>query len=135
MREAPGADTLRVGSRMAYILIVEDDSELSEVTAELLRLDGHEVAVAPNGLAGLHSMAKRPPNLVVVDLMMPMMSGIEMLDHLRRWTKLPKIPVVIVTAMPDLVRDQAHLLHHVVIRKPYAHGALTEAVKRLLLKK
>lgn len=117
---------------MAYILIVEDDSELSEVTAELLRSDGHEVAVAPNGLAGLHSMAKRPPQLVVVDLMMPMMTGVEMLDHLRRWTKLPKIPVVIVTAMPEMVRDQAHLLHHVLLRKPFAPGALTEAVNRLL---
>jgi CheY-like chemotaxis protein len=115
-----------------YILIVEDDGDISEVTSEILESEGYEVAVVPDGLAGLHSIARRPPDLIIADLMMPMMTGVEMLGHLRRWSKVKQLPTIVMTAMPEMIRDELDASRTVVLVKPVRHGALLEAVQKLL---
>lgn len=66
------------------ILVVEDERNIALGLQANLEVDGYEVTVAPTGEAALHSAATRPPDLVILDLMLPGMDGYEVLDTLRR---------------------------------------------------
>lgn len=81
------------------ILVVEDDSDIRETLQQVLELEGYRVATAANGHEGLAALETgERPSLILLDLMMPVMSGAEMLDHLRTDERLADIPVVVVTA-------------------------------------
>ena len=77
------------------ILVVEDDPTLSEVVEKYLRREGYEVAVESHGDAGLSRALEWEPDLVVLDLMLPGMDGLEVCQRLHRSTP---IPVVMLTA-------------------------------------
>jgi CheY-like chemotaxis protein len=84
------------------ILLVDDDADIREamqMTLELL-LDyrPHEVITASNGAEALDELRRGPPDLVLLDLMMPIMSGSELLEVMRRDESLRDVPVVIVSA-------------------------------------
>jgi len=115
-----------------FVLIVEDDLDFSQIVEEILVSEAYEVAVAPNGLAGLHTIAKRRPDVIIVDLMMPMLSGIEMLRHLRRWSKIRRVPTIIATAMPETLRDEEDLPYDLVLAKPFRREVLVDAMLRML---
>ncbi|MGD9796446.1 MAG: response regulator transcription factor [Acidimicrobiia bacterium] len=78
-----------------HILVIEDDPHLSEVVARYLQREGFDVAVEPNGAVGLQRALDDRPALVVLDLMLPGLDGLEVLRRLRRVTQLP---VVLLTA-------------------------------------
>ena len=118
---------------MAEILIVDDDYDLVDVLLELLRDEGHTVSSVPNGLAALHVLGRRPPDLMILDMMMPMMAGPEVLDQLRAMRARGRIPcVVVITAMPDLVPTGPDVVHHAVLRKPLNADHLLATIRRLL---
>jgi CheY-like chemotaxis protein len=82
------------------VLVVDDDQAIREVIAEVLRDEGYEVVCAENGVQALDELRKdHPPNLVLLDLMMPVMSGWEVLEQLQSDDHLAQIPVVVVSAM------------------------------------
>jgi two-component system response regulator CpxR len=94
---APLRDRLRQRVR---VLVVDDDDATREVIAELLRDEGYEVACAENGVAALREIRmEHSPDLVLLDLMMPVMSGWEVLEQLQESDRLSQIPVVVVSAM------------------------------------
>ncbi len=77
---------------MASILVVEDDPASARYLALVLREEGHEVRCVENGCLGLLAAEERLPDLVVTDLRMPEMNGLELLAHLQeRWKALPVI--------------------------------------------
>lgn len=116
---------------MPYILLVEDDTDLVEVTADTLRDHGCEVSIAMNGLAGLHSLVRRPADLVLLDIMLPIISGLEMLQEVRADPAMREIPVVLVTAMRELVPpDGPDALHDAVLPKPFLRDDLLRVVDR-----
>jgi DNA-binding NtrC family response regulator len=78
------------------ILIVEDENVLRESLAELLEGEGYEVVQAANGREGYDRTVERPFDLVLSDVRMPEMDGMELLQHLR--TLAPETPVIMVTA-------------------------------------
>jgi two-component system, OmpR family, response regulator CpxR len=82
------------------VLVVDDDQAIREVIAEVLRDEGYEVLCAENGLQALRELHKEHhPDLVLLDLMMPVMSGWEVLEELQADAELSRIPVVVVSAM------------------------------------
>ena len=81
---------------MARVLVVEDDVTVREVVVSYLRAAGHDVAEAADGVAGLELMARSPADLVVLDLMMPGIDGLEVCRRLRR---AGDVPVVMLTAL------------------------------------
>lgn len=83
------------------ILVVEDEESARETLIEVVEMAGCSAIGAANGAEGLHLMAKRRPCLVIVDLFMPVMSGFDMLDAMRRQPDLAVVPVVISTSAPD----------------------------------
>ena len=83
---------------MARILVVEDERDLRQVLAYNLRDAGHDVSLAAEGNKGLELAAEQPPDLVLLDLMLPDMSGLEVCRALKADPLTRHIPVVMLTA-------------------------------------
>jgi DNA-binding response OmpR family regulator len=84
---------------MTRILVVEDEPDLARGLADNLELDGYAVEIANTGEDGLAAAGRARPDLVVLDLMLPYMSGFEVLEELRR--KYPQLPVLILSARAE----------------------------------
>lgn len=77
------------------ILVVDDEERILNFLSTKLKASGYEVFTAPNGVKGLEQLQAQEPNLVVLDLLMPKMDGLEMLKQLRTFSP---VPVIILTA-------------------------------------
>jgi len=80
------------------ILVVDDDQDNVTIAREILLSRGFEVRVAYNGPSALASVEQQRPDLVLLDVMMPQMSGMEVLDRLRANPATAGVPVILVTA-------------------------------------
>jgi CheY-like chemotaxis protein len=90
---------------VARILVIDDDSDIREVVGEALTYAGYEVATARDGREGLAACRSFHPDLILLDLMMPGVSGWEFRAAQQRDPALAAIPVVVVTALghdPDI---------------------------------
>jgi len=114
------------------VLIVDDEFGLADITAEILTEAGYDVALAINGKLGLASLATRPADLVLTDLMMPVMDGPEMIRRMRADPNLAEIPTILMTALPEAIPSGAGALHDAVLVKPYSIVELLETMRRLL---
>jgi CheY-like chemotaxis protein len=85
---------------MADVLLVEDEPDLRDLMERLLRGGGHDVRPAPDGRAALAEMTRCVPDVVLLDLAMPVMDGAAMLEALRSYVRFRDVPVVVVTALP-----------------------------------
>ena len=82
----------------ALILVVDDNQDNVNIAREILLSRGFEVRVAYNGQSALASIEQQCPDLVLLDIMMPQMSGMEVLDRLRANPSTASVPVILVTA-------------------------------------
>jgi CheY-like chemotaxis protein len=122
----------------ARILHVEDDPSLQNlVRAALEHLGGHEVRSAADGQQALDAVRDFAPQLLLLDLDLPGISGIDTLRALRRCDGLGDVPVIFLTAAADpQVFDDLRLLGvQEVLRKPFRPRLLVEAIARVLKEK
>lgn len=82
---------------MAKILLIEDDPALVKALGEFLSLAGYEVASALDGEAGLALARTERPDLILLDLILPRLPGIEVLKELRKDPELAAVPVIVLT--------------------------------------
>ena len=87
---------------MSYLLVVDDNEDMRLMVREVLTSAGHEVQLAPDGLTALAAIQEREPDLLVLDLIMPGMSGIEVCRALKRNPFTARIPVLMLTARGDI---------------------------------
>ena len=90
------------------ILIVEDDSNIRELLSLYLEQEGYHIETAQDGAEGLRNLKRTHPDLVLLDLMMPVMDGTQMMRELRTFSQTP---VIILTAKGE-VFDKVALLEH-----------------------
>jgi CheY-like chemotaxis protein len=109
------------------ILVVDDERDICDMTAEALALDGHRVLTASNGQMALEQARRNRPDLIVLDLMMPVMNGWEFLEAQREDPDLGSVPVIVDTASSETQVDGAA----VILRKPFDVDTLLAAVARL----
>ncbi|MGH7238194.1 MAG: response regulator transcription factor, partial [Candidatus Saccharimonadales bacterium] len=83
----------------AKILLVEDDTTLSEIYRARLQAEGYEILSAPDGENALAIAVKEHPDLIISDVMMPKISGFDMLDILRRTDGVKDTKVIMMTAL------------------------------------
>ena len=83
---------------MPTVLVVEDDDDTRRLEQSLLECSGFEVRTAINGQEGLRELRERPPSVIVLDLMMPVMDGLTFLKERERDPEMRRIPVLCVTA-------------------------------------
>jgi CheY-like chemotaxis protein len=79
------------------VLIVEDDNFVAEVYSTKLLEMGHEVIITQNGEEGLNMLKENLPDLILLDIIMPVMGGIEMLEEIKKREEWKKIPVILLT--------------------------------------
>lgn len=83
------------------ILIVDDDHNFIEVYSTYLSQAGFDISTANDGQQALSKILTSPPSLILLDIMMPILNGFELLERLCEWPKLNEIPVIIMTNLDD----------------------------------
>lgn len=121
---------------MASILSIEDDADLQQALGMALYNAGYEVHYAFQGKDGLDKILSLHPDLVLLDLMLPMMSGLDILKETRARPELRDIPVIVITALADdenkLERDLRNQGDVKYLRKPFQLGELIGLIARAL---
>ncbi len=103
------------------VLVVEDDPSVRGLLHTLLTAEGYDVVTASDGLAGLVKASSQRPALILLDVMMPDLGGIRVLEELRGDATLADVPVIVVTGKVDAVPAlQAVLGEDSVFAKPFA---------------
>lgn len=82
------------------ILVVDDDVHCGDTLCDVLSDEGYRVAVARDGLEAMHRLSTERPSLMILDLLMPGMSGNSLYDEMQRSPELARIPVLITTSDP-----------------------------------
>lgn len=114
------------------VLVVEDDPDLLLMLATALELDGRRVVTAANGRDALRLARQHRPALVVLDLMLPIMSGEEVGEALRRDEALKRVPVIVVSARHDAEQAAARLNAAGFLPKPLSPESLVSLVSATL---
>src|SRR5260221_10068655 len=119
---------------MATILIVDDDADIRTLIQTVLETSGHDVTLAASGQEALNKLKRKPYELVVLDIMMPTMSGYEVLEQIRAMPSRASTPVIVVTAKHDpdgVMREvKGGALDH--LAKPFMPDELEDVVARAL---
>lgn len=111
------------------VLVVEDDPSVRGLLHTLLTAEGYDVSTASDGLAGLVKAAQTLPDLILLDLMMPDLGGVRVLEELRDDPELDETPVVVVTGQVDAVPGMRRVLgDDNVFIKPFAVAELLARV-------
>src|SRR5258708_31301678 len=103
-RKSPSYGTLPPSRRavrsncMKRILIIEDDRDIVELVRYNLANEGFQVSSAHDGSTGLSTLKKTPPDLLLLDLMLPKLSGLEICREIRRDDSLNRLPILILTS-------------------------------------
>ena len=121
---------------MAKILIAEDERDIRDLVAFTLRFAGHEVAAASNGEEAVQLAPKEKPDLILMDVRMPRMTGYDACRVMKADPNLKDIPVVFLSAKGQESEIQTGLDvgAEEYLLKPFAPDQLTDRVKAILAK-
>ncbi|MBV9228514.1 MAG: response regulator transcription factor [Chloroflexi bacterium] len=116
----------------AHILIVDDDTRITDLLRRILAYEGYSVAVAATGNDALDRTLERAPDLIILDIMLPGIDGLEVVQRLR--TAGDHVPILMLTAR-DAIADRVKGLETGAddyLVKPFAHEELVARVKAML---
>jgi len=123
------------------ILLVDDDKDFVEATKMVLESKPYEVVVAYNGDDGLAKARKEKPDLIILDIIMPIKDGFSAAEQLKKDPELKKIPVIMLTSFSEKVGETSLSLSQGLtldtedyVDKPVAPEDLLKRVERLLKK-
>ena len=116
------------------VMIIEDEPDAAELFAEMMRVSGFRVIKTYTSTPALTLIAQEKPDLIILDIMMPDVSGIEVLRYMRREPGLEQIPVIVVSAksMPSDIRDGLDAGASIYLTKPVGYIDLKNAVDRVI---
>jgi two-component system alkaline phosphatase synthesis response regulator PhoP len=116
------------------ILVVDDDPLIVVIVRSVLEQEGFQVAVAASGAECLEAVAKQPPDLLVLDIAMPVMNGVETLRVVREQPQTADLPVIVLSARTgerDVAIGQAAGAN-LYLPKPFTPEELVAATRQLL---
>jgi phosphate regulon transcriptional regulator PhoB len=119
---------------MTRILIIEDDRDIVELVRYNLAQEGFQVTSVGDGASGLAQVKKSPPDVLLLDLMLPKLSGLEICKEIRRDTSLNRLPILMVTARGEEADRVVGLEMGAddYVTKPFSPRELVARVKALL---
>ena len=121
---------------MAHILIIDDDPQFRQMLVTMLQADNHRVSQAGDGEEGLRQVAQSSPDLIITDILMPKVDGIEFVMELKRQNKA--IPVIAVSGgrrsiTAEFNLDSAALMGvNETLPKPFSRDDLRRSIKKVL---
>jgi two-component system, OmpR family, phosphate regulon response regulator PhoB len=121
---------------MATILLVEDDSDIRYMVSYKLIKGGFDVIEAADGVAALEAAGEHPPDLVLLDLRLPLMSGIEVCRQLRGRPRTAAVPIIVLTGRtrPEEIEQAYAAGASEYVFKPFSPRDLLERVESALAK-
>ena len=125
-------ETHHARQRSFLVLVVDDEKNIREMVASSLVKDGYRVAVAANGKQAVEAVQREMPDVVLLDLIMPGMNGVEVLKTLHSLKS--DLPVIIVTVYPDssLMGEALRYPPITLLPKPLDNKVLVRTVRQLL---
>ena len=116
------------------VLIIEDEEDAADMFAEMMRVSGYRVLKTSSSAPALTMLTAEKPDVVILDIMMPEISGLEILRQMRRDPALVSIPVVVVSAksMPADIKIGMEAGASMYLTKPVGFTELKEAIERAL---
>ncbi len=116
------------------VLIIEDEADAAELFAEMMRVSGFRVLKTSSSIPAIAMMTAEKPDIILLDIMMPDVSGLDILRQMRRDPVLANIPVVVVTAksMPADIKNGMEAGASTYLTKPVGFLELKEAVEHAL---
>jgi len=120
---------------MAKILIVEDDPLMSRMYQKIFTFEGYEVEIAGDGEEGLEKVRAGKPTLVLLDIMMPKMNGLQVLEKLKSDPETKSIPVVMLTNLAGQQDAETALTKGAIkyiVKSEYEPKQVTNMVKEIL---
>ncbi len=121
------------------ILLVDDDPDFVQAVQVIVESGGYDVRVAYDGKEGLEAVAEEKPDLIVLDVMMPVMNGHEACGQLKNDPETAKIPIILLTAVAERVttstyshRDMLESEAEDYMPKPVEPAELLELIKSWL---
>lgn len=109
-----------------HILIIEDESDIREAIAEAATQAGFKVSTAENGSVGLRKALEEKPDLILLDIVMPVMDGHEMLQKLRQDPRGKSVKVIMLTSMDDVKNIGSAHEEHITDYIIKAHSSLSD---------
>jgi adenylate cyclase len=116
------------------ILLIEDTEDLGEMISDILKISGYQVTWAKNGSEGLSSYFSVKPNLVITDLVMPIMNGLEVIAKIRENVEEQHVPIIILSAKatPEDKETGFKAGASLYLSKPCSSKVLLDSIKDLL---
>jgi CheY-like chemotaxis protein len=115
------------------ILVVDDSDDTREMMAKLLELEAFTVITAEDGRAGLSVAEAEQPDLIITDINMPNLNGIEMIRQIRKHPRLDKVPILAITAYGhNIAREALEAGANHATTKPIEFDSLIGGIKELL---
>ncbi|MFK7949946.1 MAG: response regulator, partial [Saprospiraceae bacterium] len=122
-----------ISNEMPTLMIVEDNLEICQYLQTILQTD-YQIAFANNGVDALKQLETLNPDLIITDLMMPLMDGFELIENLKKQDKFRAIPIITLTARSEM-KDKLHALRIGVddyLIKPFNNDELKVRIENLL---
>jgi len=120
---------------MAKILLVEDDPFLTTMYKTRFSSEGHEVLTAQDGEVALEMLKKTPPDLAMLDVMLPKLGGFAILEEMQKSDALKKIPVVVLTNLADeesINKAKALGIKEFLIKAQHTPTQIFDVIKKYL---
>lgn len=113
------------------ILIAEDNPDSQQLLQTILEREGFIVTTVSDGEKAIDILQEIKPDILVTDLMLPSVSGGDLIRHVRRTAELSQIPIVVISAYGDYESDALAVGANVVLKKPLDSNVLIDTLKRL----
>jgi two-component system response regulator RpaA len=124
---------MSINVALGKILVIEDNRDSRDILAKLLRMSGYDVMSANDGEAGLAAALQQNPDLIITDIHMPNMNGIEFVQRVRNDQTLDKVPVLVVTAFgAQVAREAVNAGADAAAEKPFDFDRFLLTVEELI---
>jgi two-component system, chemotaxis family, sensor histidine kinase and response regulator WspE len=121
------------GGVVKKVLVVEDHHDTSFLLCRLLKMEGYEVEHAIDGMVGYNAAESAPPDLIVTDIQMPRMDGIEMIKRIRESNACRQVPIIVMSAYGQRrINDALEAGADGVVEKPIDLDTFLQTIKSKL---
>jgi CheY-like chemotaxis protein len=130
-RQTLGADAMNAEQKT--VIVVEDEADAAELFAEMMRVTGFRVIKSSGSTSAIEIIRREQPDVVLLDVMMPDVSGLEVLRFMRREPNLAKTPVIVISAksLPVDIKDGMQAGASLYLTKPVGFLELKQAVEKV----
>ncbi len=122
-------------SKQKHVLIVDDDSDCRSILKKILSEGGYDVAQCSNGLEALDYVRGRQPDVMILDIMMPRMSGYDVASHLKQNEGTANIPIILLSAKgstEDVMKGYNECSVNYYISKPFSAKQILTGIEMVL---